>query len=188
MRIAEWIVGLMESSSERVLAGETEREREIVGEKDRGERWAGTSWTSWWLCWLLSVAFIPGPSFMCCLVKQSTFLLHFLAAAPCWDLSMEVLEGDLNLEEQQLLPVSSLFLHPGTWPVSPDPWSKIWVPAPWGPSSKCLRHHHQPGTTASSGVTNRASFPGTFLVLASKVCVPNNPLPRSLVWPWACTS
>lgn len=38
MRIAEWIVGLMESSSETVLAGETEREREIVGEKDRGER------------------------------------------------------------------------------------------------------------------------------------------------------
>ena len=118
------------------------------------------------------------PAVCALLVKQAIFLLRPLASAACWDVSMEMLEGDLNLEEQQLVPVSSLFLHSWNLVCLPaqryqcrlagSSQSEIWVPALWGPSCKHLRHHHQSGTTVYLRMTSHALLPRTPLVLARK--------------------
>lgn len=150
--------------------------------------------TSWWLCWLLSYCF-QLQTHPLCSPLWSTFLL-----CPCSYSLLGSVDRGLNLENLQLLLVSSLFPH--SWnlthftsseapvPVADSSWSEIWVPVLWDPSSKCLRHCHQPGIIPSSGVTSHPGSPGTLLVSALKVCFLGKPrwlvtLPvrRSLVPP-----
>lgn len=115
----EQVVGLKESSSETMLV--RERKRELKAE-------LSTSWTSWWLCSLLSCCSHsrPTPYALLCEgnhVSTSPFGSCFLLGC--------VHEGargrTLNVEEQRLVPVSSLLLH--SWNLTDFTSSEVPVPA-----------------------------------------------------------
>ena len=90
---------------------ETEREKWEVRPEPR------TPWTSWWLCCLLSCCSRFRPAVCAPLCEAS-----HISASPfgrCFLLGSVHGDGGLNLE-QQLVPVSSLFLHS---------WTLICLPA-----------------------------------------------------------